>query len=71
LAIGDTGAMINLPPQRDSKLRISQMGQSRRFDRPLTTSGLPPTADITHQGHHFRKVPILLQKYFSGEARKF
>jgi hypothetical protein len=25
---------------------------------PLTSSGLRPTADIRHQGRHFRKVPI-------------
>jgi hypothetical protein len=33
------------------------MGQTRRFVLQLTTSGLPPTADITHRDHHFRKVP--------------
>jgi hypothetical protein len=33
------------------------LGQSRRFVPPLTNSGLPPTADITHQGRLFRKVP--------------
>ncbi len=31
--------------------------QSRRFASPLTTSGLPSTADITHRDDHFRKVP--------------
>ena len=25
---------------------------------PLTSSGLRPTADIRHQGRHFRKMPI-------------
>src|SRR6266446_233330 len=34
---------------------MSEMG-SRRFAPPLTTSGLPPTADITHRDRHFRKV---------------
>jgi hypothetical protein len=38
-------------------LSMSQMGQSRRLASPLTTFGLPPTADITHRDHHFRKVP--------------
>jgi CheY-like chemotaxis protein len=28
---------------------MSEVGQSRRFAPPLTTSGLPPTADITHR----------------------
>jgi hypothetical protein len=37
---------------------MSVAGQSRRFAPPLTTSGLPPTADITHRDRHFRKVPI-------------
>ena len=32
------------------------LGQSRWFAPPLTTSGLPPTADIMHRDHHFRKV---------------
>jgi hypothetical protein len=36
---------------------MSLMGQSRRFALPLTTSGLPQTADITHRDHHLRKVP--------------
>jgi hypothetical protein len=35
---------------------MSASGQSRRFAPPLTTSGPPPTADITHRDHHFRKV---------------
>jgi hypothetical protein len=37
---------------------MSPSGQSRRFAPPLTTSGLPPTADITHRDYHFRKVPL-------------
>jgi hypothetical protein len=36
---------------------MSEMGQSRRFAPWLTTSGLPPTADVTHRDHHFRFVP--------------
>jgi hypothetical protein len=36
---------------------MSDWGQSRRIAPPLTTSGLPPTADIKHRDHHFRKVP--------------
>jgi len=36
---------------------MSAEGQSRRFAPPLTTSGLPPTADIAHRDHHCRKVP--------------
>ena len=35
----------------------SVQGQSRRLAPPLTTSGLPPTADIKHRDHHFRKMP--------------
>ena len=38
---------------------MSEEGQSRRFAPQLTTSGLPPTADVTHRDHHFRGVPIL------------
>src|SRR5687767_14568858 len=34
-----------------------RFGQSRRFAPPPTTSGLPPTADITLRDHHFRNVP--------------
>ena len=37
---------------------MSELGQSRRFAPPLTTAGLPSTADITHRDHHFRKVPM-------------
>jgi len=36
---------------------MSEMGQSRRFAPWLTTSSLPPTADVTHRDHHFRFVP--------------
>ena len=36
----------------------NSQGQSRRFAPSLTTSTLPPTADITHRDHHFRKVPV-------------
>jgi hypothetical protein len=34
------------------------MGHSRRFDAAPKASDLPPTADITGQGHHFQKVPM-------------
>jgi hypothetical protein len=50
---------------------MSQLGQSRHFGRRQTTSGLPPEADIVKAGRHVSKVPILLQKSFSGEERKF
>jgi hypothetical protein len=43
--------------RKAARWRMPAMGQSRRFAPPLTTSGLPPTADITHRDHHFRKVP--------------
>jgi hypothetical protein len=33
-------------------------GQSRRFDRPPMTSGLPPTPDILGARWHISKVPI-------------
>src|SRR3984893_5889392 len=33
------------------------MGQSRRFDRPLLTSDLPPETDIVRVGRHVSKVP--------------
>jgi hypothetical protein len=49
----------------------SAVGQSRHFGRRQTTSGLPPEADIVKAGRHVSKVPILLQKSFSGEERKF
>jgi hypothetical protein len=42
---------------RLSPLYLSGLGQSRRLASPLATSGLPPTADIMHRDHHFRKVP--------------
>jgi hypothetical protein len=47
---------------------MSVSGQSRRFALPLTTSGLPQTADITHRDHHLRKVPCVDG---SGLARTF
>ena len=37
---------------------MSHMGQSHHIGRRPTTSGLPPTAEITHRDHHFRKVPL-------------
>jgi hypothetical protein len=36
-----------------------------------TTSAVPPTADIVAHRGHVRKVPILLQKSFWGDERKF
>ena len=44
------------PPWTDFT-QMLRMGQSRHLGRRPTTSGLPPTADITHRDHHFRKVP--------------
>jgi hypothetical protein len=44
--------------ERLASFMMTGLGQSRRLALPLTTSGLPPTADITHRDHHFRKVPI-------------
>jgi hypothetical protein len=37
--------------------RMSHNGLIASVRPPLTTSNLPPTADITHQGRRFRKVP--------------
>jgi hypothetical protein len=37
---------------------MSQMGQKRRFDRRLVTSGLPRLADIFRVRRHVSKVPI-------------
>src|SRR6476646_11357972 len=41
------------------------MGQSRRFDRPPTTSGLPRGTDIARAVRLVRFAPILLQKSVS------
>jgi hypothetical protein len=50
---------------------MSEFGQSRRFDRPLLTSDLPPETDIVRVGRHVSKVPIVLQKSFWGDDRNF
>ena len=34
------------------------LGQARRFDLVVTTSGLPPASDIPGPGWHFAFVPI-------------
>ena len=34
---------------------MSEMGQSRRFGRQRTSSGLPPTPDILSGGRHVSK----------------
>jgi hypothetical protein len=36
---------------------MSRLGHSRRFDRPLLTSDLPPKTDIVRVGRHVSKVP--------------
>jgi hypothetical protein len=36
---------------------MSEMGQSRHFDRAPRTSGLPRTTDIGGTGRHVSKVP--------------
>jgi hypothetical protein len=36
---------------------MSDLGQSRRFDRRQITSGLPPEADIFGVGRYVSKVP--------------
>jgi hypothetical protein len=36
---------------------VSEMGQSRRFDRSPTTSGVPRQADILRVIRHVAKVP--------------
>jgi hypothetical protein len=36
---------------------MSEMGHSRRFDRPPVTSGLPRLADILSVRWHVSKVP--------------
>jgi hypothetical protein len=46
---------------------MSELGQSRRFAPPLTTSGLPSIADITHRDHHFRKVPNNRRSFHKSE----
>jgi hypothetical protein len=37
---------------------MSQMGQSRHFDRGQATSALPPKADIADQTDHVGFVPL-------------
>jgi hypothetical protein len=50
---------------------MSVVGQSRRFGRRPTTSGLPPETDIVRGGQHVSKVPYrsncLLFDHFVGE----
>jgi hypothetical protein len=36
---------------------MSELGQSRQFNRGLGTSGLPPETDIARAGRHVSKVP--------------
>jgi hypothetical protein len=46
-------------------------GQSRRFDRRQITSGHPPSTDLLSARRHVSMVPMLLQKSFWGNERKF
>src|SRR5260221_8106498 len=51
--------------------QMSQLGQSRHFDRALLTSGLPRLADILRVIRHVSKVPkggILAQRYMVALA---
>ena len=50
---------------------MSQLGQSRRFDPPPTTSGIPQTSDIIMSAELVRLVPIVLQKSKIEGPRKF
>jgi hypothetical protein len=45
--------------------------QKRKSGGAILASVLPFTADIRQPGGHVGFVPILLQKSFSGEVRKF
>jgi len=48
----------NCPVPDVNRVRDVRDGShKRRFAPPRTTSGLPPTTDITHRDYHFRKVP--------------
>jgi hypothetical protein len=47
------------------------VGLSRHFDSAPRTSALPRSADIADRVRQVRKVPILLQKSFWGDERKF
>ena len=38
---------------------MSELGQKRRFDRVLSTSGLPQLADILSVRQHVSKVPCM------------
>jgi hypothetical protein len=52
---------------RSTVLRpMTALGQSRHFDRPPVTSGLPQLTDIPRPAQLVRFVPILLQKSFLG-----
>jgi hypothetical protein len=59
---------------------MSQMGQSRRFDRLPDSSGLPPGTDIVRVGRHVSNVPEddsasefkdLTSRVWSCQCRKF
>jgi len=39
---------------------MSELGQKRRFDRRLVTSGLPGSTDIRRARRHVSKVPMRL-----------
>src|SRR5882724_204314 len=51
--------------------RTIHLGQSRRFGDVRVASALPLKADIHRKVRHVSKVPILLQKSFWGDERKF
>ena len=51
--------------------KISGCGQLAEVAVYFAMSGLPPEAGTKRKGRHVRWVPILLQKSFSGEVRKF
>ncbi len=50
---------------------MSALGQSRRFGDVRVASALALKADIHCKVGHVSKVPILLQKSFWGDERKF
>ena len=49
-------------PRLAALTRRSDLGQTRKSDRPPAKSVLPPGADLVGLHAQVRKVPILLQK---------